>query len=148
VRARLKTERFPDVPSVSDEQLHCCSPTNGRPLKDLVTCVHRDGRGRQRCAAVPNSSALRLCTATASWLPIARSPRDNGDCPRVRRPPVVSRSAGCAPEAGHLQDPFPCQTHCQVARAFAVNSSRQEARPWRAWEIDRSARPSREYAGT
>jgi len=30
-----------------------------------------------------------------------------------------------------------------LARAFAVNPSRQEARPWRAMGIDRSARPSR-----
>jgi len=30
-----------------------------------------------------------------------------------------------------------------LARAFAVNPSRQEARPWRALGIDRSALPSR-----
>jgi hypothetical protein len=47
------------------------------------------------------------------------------------------------PEAGHLREPLSCQTDCRLARAFAVNPSRQEARPWRALGIDRSARPSR-----
>jgi hypothetical protein len=68
---------------------------------------------------------------------------DNSDYPRAGCLPVGNRSAGCTPEAGHIREPSSCQTDCCLARAFAVNPSRQEARPWRAVGIDRSARPRR-----
>jgi hypothetical protein len=59
---------------------------------------------------------------------------------------VGDRSAGCAPERRlkkMRRCPSSWQSDCRLARAFAVNPSRQQARPRRALGIDRSARPSR-----
>ena len=111
-------------------------PSLTRPSRLFSKISLRLSPSRKLAWQLWSSNCVRSCR-TGRWRPWWRPTMRSGVCLSLSPSPLLRRLAmyvGLRRRSNWW--PF-------LARAFAVNPSRQEARPWRALEIDRSARPSR-----